>query len=282
MKAACIILTVLILIAILAVCVMVKFATDIAFEERKREHAQASNVFQLVKTMGVIALNENVSLSVSDRFPYLAAITRNSSNSWSFACFGSVILIKWVVTSAHCRKPGTTHRVLLLHDYSRNSSLTYPVLFWRLHEKYNSSKPTPKYDIAVAKLNVDFYQFSMKSSLFDDKLATVVEASVWKTVSTMDKKVYLTNDFDKFDARVVDKTRCYEGYGVDLDDSLMCVDMSPYEDCFVFEFGPLYAGDKVVGVLAVKPADCDTKLAIFTNVSHYTNWIMRSTHTNYR
>lgn len=104
MKAACIVLTVLIFIAIMAVCVMVKFATDITVEERKREYSMpGGTVYQFTKAMGVISLHDNASMPIAERFPYVAAVTRNSSTFWSFACFASVILIKWVVTSAHCR-----------------------------------------------------------------------------------------------------------------------------------------------------------------------------------
>lgn len=282
-KTACVILTVLIVVAIMAVCVMVKFATEITIQEKKREsyvHGGGS-VYNFAKSMGVITLNDNTSQIISERFPYVAAITRNSSSTWSFSCFASVILVKWVVTSAHCRKHGATHRVLIYHDFIKNYTHTYPILFWRLHEKFNITRPTPKYDIAVAKLNVDLYSFSMRPAVFDEKPIREVEVSVWKTVSTMDKKMFLTNDFDKLEMSIVHPTRCFESYGVELDETLMCVDLSDYEDCFTHEFGPIFYGDKVVGILAVKPRDCDVKLAIFTNVSYYSNWILRSTHTTY-
>lgn len=104
MKAACLILSVTIFLAIMAVCVMVKFATDITVEERKREFgALGGGVYHYAKAMGVISLSENTSLPIAERFPYVAAVARNSSTLWSFACFASVVLIKWVVTSAHCR-----------------------------------------------------------------------------------------------------------------------------------------------------------------------------------
>lgn len=215
------------------------------------------------------------------RFPYVAAIIRNSSKEWSFACFASIILVKWVITSAHCRKHGATHRVLLYHDFTRNFSHTYPILFWRLHEKFNMSNPTPKYDIAVAKINVDHYPFSIKPAVFDEKVKTEVEASIWKTVLTMDKKMYLTNDFESFSVKIARPGKCFETYGVEIDESLICVDLSMHEVCFVYEFGPIFSMDKVVGVLAVKPRDCDVKLAVFTNVSYYSNWILKSTHTTY-
>lgn len=109
-------------------------------------------------------------------------------------------------------------------------------------------------------------------------MVTEVEASVWKTVATMDKKVYLTNHFDKYEVRIADPGKCYESYGVPVDDSTICIDTSAYEDCFVHEYGPIYSGDKVVGIIAVKPVDCEMKLAIFTNVSYFTNWILRTTY----
>ncbi|KAJ8706953.1 hypothetical protein PYW08_011087 [Mythimna loreyi] len=268
----------------MAVCVMVKFATDITVEERKRDFLQGDTVyhqFTKTKAMGVISLVDNSSLPVAQRFPYVAAITRNSSSLWSFACFASVVLIKWVVTSAHCRRPSATHRVLLFHDFARNYTHTYPILFWRLHEKFNISNPTPRFDISVAKLNVDFYPFTMQASVFDEKPATNLDAAIWKTLSTMDKRLFLTNDLAKYEVKVTNPAKCFEGYGVELDDSMICIDVSDYDDCFIHEFGPLYAGDKVVGILAVKPRDCDMKLAIFTNVSYYSNWILKATHTTY-
>ncbi|XP_075988218.1 trypsin delta-like [Anticarsia gemmatalis] len=282
MKVGCIILSVTIFLAIMAVCVMVKFATDVTVDERKREYeSRGGAVYQFTKAMGVISLHENTSLPIAERFPYVAAVTRNSSTLWSFACFASVVLIKWVVTSAHCRRSGATHRVLLFQDFARNYTHTYPVLFWRLHEKFNISNPTPKYDIAVAKLNVESYPFTIKPSVFDEKETYEVDAAVWKTVSTMNKKLYLTNDFDVFEVKIASFNRCFEGYGVELDESLICIDLSDHDDCFIHEFGPIYSMDKIVGILAVKPRDCDLKLAIFTNISYYTNWILKSTHTTY-
>ncbi|XP_050558727.1 brachyurin-like [Spodoptera frugiperda] len=221
-------------------------------------------------------LNRSVMMSLGERFPYVIAITRNATNLWTFACFASVILMQWIVTSAHCRVAGYIHRAILFNDFARNQTFAFPILYWRLHEKYNSS--LAKYDIAVAKLNLHSYEPSMKPAVFDESMVTEVEASVWKTVATMDKKVYLTNHFDKYEVRIADPGKCYESYGVPVDDSTICIDTSAYEDCFVHEYGPIYSGDKVVGIIAVKPVDCEMKLAIFTNVSYFTNWILRTTY----
>lgn len=189
--------------------------------------------------------------------------------------------MKWVVTSAHCRNPGASHRVLLYHASTRNDSHAYPILFWKQHDKFNISSPTPKYDIAVAKINMDGYPFAMKPAVFDGNEKTDVQASIWKTVLTMDKKMYLTNDFEVFNVNIVRKGKCFETFGVEIDNSLICVDLSEHEMCFMHEFGPIFSSDMVVGVLAVKPRDCDVKLAVFTNVSYYANWILKSTHITY-
>lgn len=281
MKAACIILTIIIFVAIMAVCVMVKFATDITVEERKREYVPGTGVYQVAKSIAVIALNENQNLPIAKRFPYVAAIARNSSKSWSFACFASVVLVKWVVTSAHCRKKDATHRVLLLSDFARNYSRTFPILFWKIHEKFHQNSSFPNFDIAVAKFNVEDYLFSIKPSTFDNRLVSEVEASIWKTVATMDKRVYLINDFSIMNMRIASPNKCYESYGVHVDESLICIDMSDFDDCFVHEFGPIFHGDKLAGVLAAKPRDCEVKYAIFTNVSYYATWILKLTHTNF-
>lgn len=284
MKAACIILSVLIFIAMIAVCVMVKFATDITVEERRRETQFPHGVYKLRKSMGIVHLSEDISLNFAERFPYVAAIIKNDSNSYTLVCFGSVILNNWIVTSAHCRQYEAIHRVLLYDDFAKNLTHTHPVLFWKIHENFNRNNSTPKFDIAVAKLSGDHgidNTFEIKSAVFDEKEADDVEASIWKTLSSMGRKAYLTNDFDKFDLKIVDKQRCYNSYGVDLDDSLICVDLSEYEDCFIQEFGPIFAKNKVVGVLTMNPKHCDTKFAIFTNVSYYTNWILSSTRTLY-
>ncbi|CAH2084316.1 unnamed protein product [Euphydryas editha] len=278
MKAACVLLTIIISIAIMAVCVMVKFATDITVEERKRDYLPGTGVYQVAKSIA-IALNEDKNLPIAERFPYVAAIARNTSESWKFSCFASVVLVKWVVTSAHCRRKGTTHRVLLLNDFVHNLNKSFPILFWRIHEKFHINNTAPFYDIAVAKFNVDDYSFRIKPSTFDERSVSTCEASIWKTVSTMDRKVYLINDFDKLQVKIASSNRCYESYGVQFDNSLICIDLTNYDDCFVHEFGPIFNGDKLVGVLAAKPRDCDVKFAIFTNVSYYTTWILKLTHT---
>ncbi|CAG9573826.1 unnamed protein product [Danaus chrysippus] len=279
MKAACIILTIIIFVAIMAVCVMVKFATDITVEERKRDFLPGAGVYQVAKSIAVIALNENKSLPIAERYPYVAAIARNSSSSWAFSCFASVVLVKWVVTSAHCRRRDAAHRVLLLYDFTRNFSRSFPILYWRINEKFNINSTIPLYDIAVAKFNIDDYPYAIKPSTFDDRAVTECEASIWKTVSAMDKRVFLINDFDSFEMRIASPNRCYESYGIQVDESMICIDMSDYDDCFIHEFGPLFNGDKLVGVLAVKPRDCEVKYAIFTNVSYFATWILKLTHT---
>lgn len=263
------------MVAVLTVCIMVKFATEISVDDKLRD--DLPGVFRF-KNMGFIRFSENSSLVIAERFPYVAAITRNSSSNWEFACFASVILIKWIVTAAHCRSPGSIHRVLLYSDFVKNYTNTYPITFWRLHEKYDASVPSANYDIAVAKLNgIQDSAFVLKSASISDFNSTDVVASVWKTVSAMDKKLYLTNDFEKFPVKIAPSSRCFESYGIYLDMSMFCVDVSDYEDCFIFEFGPLFFEDTVVGVISVKPTDCDMKLAIFTNVSYYKSWILEST-----
>ncbi|XP_026736689.1 chymotrypsin-like protease CTRL-1 isoform X2 [Trichoplusia ni] len=230
----------------------------------------------------VIALNEhhlhNSSMLVAERFPYVAAITRNASTLWPFSCFACVVLSRWIVTAAHCRHSGSHHRVILFHDFAFNQSYTFPIQLWRIHEKYNTSHPSPKYDIAAARLNLDEYPYVLKPAVFDESEAIHVEASIWKTVSTMDKRLYLTNHFERYYLKIVNSDRCFETFGIVLDESLICVDMSNYDSCFVHEFGPIFSEEKLVGILAVKPQDCDTKLSIFTNISYYTNWILRTTH----
>lgn len=168
--------------------------------------------------------------------------------------------------------------MILFHDFALNQSYTFPIQLWRIHEKYNITHPTPKYDIAAARLNLDDYPYVLKPAVFDESEAIDVEASIWKTVSTMDKRLYLTNHFERYYLKVVSSDRCFETFGIVLDESLICVDMSNYESCFVHEFGPIYSEDKLVGILAVKPQDCDMKLSIFTNISYYSNWILRTTY----
>ncbi|XP_023935314.2 uncharacterized protein LOC112043883 [Bicyclus anynana] len=275
MKVACVILTLIISVAIMAVCVMVKFATDIRVEERARELQPA--VGRLASGIAVVALNENSTVRAAQRFPYIAAIASNSTKSFSFACFASVILYKWVVTSAHCRRRGALHRVLLFSDFAKNLTRTFPILFWRIHHEFDINSTIPFYDIAIAKFNVDDTRFTIKPSTFDNKSVEDCEASVWKTVSAMDRKIYLVNDFDTYSVKIAAASRCYETYGIQVDESMICVDLSDHDDCFTHEFGPIYSEDKVVGVLAAKPKDCEVKYAIFTNVSFYATWIIKLT-----
>lgn len=68
MKTACIVLTLVISVAIMAICVMVKFATDVTVDERSREFHLGGGVYRLTKTMGVIALSDNTSSLLAERF----------------------------------------------------------------------------------------------------------------------------------------------------------------------------------------------------------------------
>ncbi|KAJ8706951.1 hypothetical protein PYW08_011085 [Mythimna loreyi] len=49
------------------------------------------------------AINQKLAYSLADRFPFVIAVTRNATSLWTFACFGSLILRNWMVTTAHCR-----------------------------------------------------------------------------------------------------------------------------------------------------------------------------------
>lgn len=138
---------------------------------------------------------------------------------------------------------------------------------------------SPKYDIAVARLGIEFYPLTIKPSYFDGKAVKNMEMSVWKTVSTMDQKIFLTNEFGKYSVSIAPKNKCARFYGVKLDDTTICVDLSRYDDCFVHEFGPIYSGDKIAGVLALKPGGCHVKFAVFTNVSYFANWIRKTVHS---
>ncbi|KOB75155.1 Alpha/beta hydrolase fold-1 domain-containing protein [Operophtera brumata] len=226
--------------------------------------------------------NTKAANRVAARYSNTKAANRVAA-SWSFACFASLILVKWVVTSAHCRSSNSTHRVLLYYDYTKHYSETYAVLFWRLHEQYNISKPSHKYDIAVAKINMENRNsLAPKAAVFDSQRVTDIEASLWKTVMSIDRKIYLTNDFHMYKLKIESSGKCFQSYGVEISEDLICIDLSEHDEmCFVHEFGPIYNQDKVVGVLAVKPAACDTKVAVFTNVSYYSNWITKSTLTTY-
>lgn len=58
------------------------------------------------KARHVLVLSESSKkhdLGLAARFPYVVAVTRNATNLWGFGCFASLILSKWIVTSAHCR-----------------------------------------------------------------------------------------------------------------------------------------------------------------------------------
>ncbi|KAJ2939261.1 hypothetical protein O0L34_g13355 [Tuta absoluta] len=280
MKNGTLVITLIIVGALLAMAVMIKFATEIKVEDTERHQLDrdpAKTLYKFTGQMGVISLNHNTSREIAKRFPYVVAITRNYSDTWSFACFASIILVKWIITSAHCRKIDSTHRALLYYDFFRNHTHTYPILVWKVHEEYDNV-PIARNDIAIAKLNFEDKLPAMKSSHIDEGGQTSIVASVWKTVATMDKRLFLTNDFESFNVKIAKNSDCLKVFGIPLDDSLFCVDMRAYkQDCFINEFGPIYSADKVVGIAAVMPKDCDIKYAIFTNVSYYTKWILNAT-----
>ncbi|CAG9091878.1 unnamed protein product [Plutella xylostella] len=278
MKPSCIIITLMVILTMIVIVVMVKFATEISVEERRRDSVELSgDVRKIHKTMGLVAVKDDAALiKMAERFPYLAAFTRNSSTSWHFACFGALVVSSWVVTAARCRRLGATHRALLLPELTApgNRTRTHPVLYWKLHDDYNATRPE-LYNIAVVKLYIN--QATRKSAVVQEtKVNDLVQASIWKTLTTMTHEEYLTNDVDKYMCKLTDRSRCSDVSGVDLDDGVICVDMSGHEDCFVHEFGPIFFGNRIVGVLAVKPVSCAAKLAIFTNVSHYSHWILKT------
>lgn len=278
MKPACLMLTLVIIVAIICVCIMVKFATEITVEERKRGLFNGEDVYRLTRSMGIVTLKEE-QLYIN-RYPYVAAVMRNSSNSWVFSCFGAVYESKWLITTAHCRI-NASYRVIFYSDIARNLTRTFPIQFWRIHDHYEVKNNNFLNDIAIAKLNTEMYNYSERNIILDCQISNDIEASIWKTVFTMDKIVYLTNEMANYRPKISDKRLCSELFGIEIDDSIICVDMSEYVDCFINEFGPIFIGDRLLGVLSVKPKECNNKYAVFTNVSFFTNWLRKSSQTNF-
>ncbi|XP_041988045.1 trypsin-like [Aricia agestis] len=272
MKAAVISLVIIVCVAILAVSVMIKFASNLSEEERQRVHGLES--YRIGQNI-LAKIDANLNTKIANRFPYVAAIVRNGSNSWNSVCFGSVILDKWLVTSAHCKKASTgfvRHKVLLLYDFTNNSSRLYDVVFWKAHERFNGSL---LYDISVAAFDMRT-TLKLKTSNVVEMQVPEVDACIWKTVSSMNRRMYLLNDIERYTLSVAPPERCGEFYNITINESQICVDLSSYEDCFIFEFGPVFWGNNLVGVLAQQPKDCEGKLAIFTNVSYFSPWITQT------
>ncbi|XP_063544320.1 chymotrypsin-like protease CTRL-1 [Cydia strobilella] len=215
----------------------------------------------------------------SHRYPYLAAIIAqsgtNDTEGWIFTCFGSVITMRWIVTTAHCKIPDHTHRALLHRDYIYNHTNTRLILRWKVHPGFISNSTVPWHDIALVKVDKDM---ETAAPVFFTNGVQQVQASVWKTIITMDRRTYLTNAMEIYDVELVNPIFCYERYGFTLDDTLICVNMTHDADCFITEFGPIFTPtERVLGVLRLMPNDCDNKLAIFTNVTSYFEWISKET-----
>ncbi|XP_063370663.1 uncharacterized protein LOC134658986 [Cydia amplana] len=133
----------------------------------------------------------------------------------------------------------------------------------------------PWHDIALAEVDKDM---ETAAPVFFTHGVQQVQASVWKTVITMDRRTYLTNNMEIYDVELVDPILCFERYGFTLDDTLICVNMTHNADCFITEFGPIFTPtERVLGVLRLMPNDCDNNLAIFTNVTSYFEWISKET-----
>ncbi|XP_061726900.1 serine protease 3-like isoform X2 [Cydia pomonella] len=213
------------------------------------------------------------------KYPYLAAIIARSVTDepagWIFTCFGSVIATKWIVTAAHCKIQNHIHRTLLYRDYVHNHTNTHLILRWKVHPGYISNSTVPWHDIALAKVNEDL---ETAVPVFFTNGAQQVQASVWKTIITMERRTYLTNDMEIYDVRIINPIFCYERYGFTLDDTFICVNMTRDADCFITEFGPIFtATERVLGILRLMPNDCENKVAIFTNVTSYFEWISKET-----
>ncbi|XP_063631577.1 kallikrein-8-like isoform X2 [Cydia splendana] len=181
----------------------------------------------------------------------------------------------WIVTAAHCNQPNTRHtdRTLFYRDYIQNRTNTIPILKWKVHPGFISKSTVTWHDIALAQVDKEM---NIPAPVFFTSGVQKVQASVWKTIVTMDRRTYLTTDMDLYDVELVDPTNCYELYGFTLDDTLLCVNVTHETDCFVTEFGPIFTPrERVLGVLRLAPNDCNNKLAIFTNVTSYFEWISK-------
>ncbi|XP_063391427.1 kallikrein-8-like [Cydia fagiglandana] len=235
-------------------------------------------IMLMLKLTDVGARNDTSrSSTASQRYPYLTAIITlnitNKSEGWVFSCFGSLIATGWIVTAAHCNQPKHNDRTLLYRDYIQNRTNTHPILKWKVHPEYTATSTVPWHDIALGQVNKDM---DIPAPVFFTSGVPKIQASVWKTIVTMDRRTYLTTDMDLYDVELVDPSICYELYGFTLDDTLLCVNMTHETDCFVTEFGPIFTPrDRVLGVLRLAPNDCDNKVAIFTNVTSYFEWISK-------
>ncbi|KAI9559659.1 hypothetical protein GHT06_013664 [Daphnia sinensis] len=226
-------------------------------------------------------------------FPWQVFLILRKNNDESFACGGSLISERWILTAAHCLMDiNLIHITLGAHDVEDENEVyqeRYTSREYVIHPDWDSE--TLHADIALVRLpiNISFSKYIHPVCLDSpsDPVVNYVKDTVVLTGwgLTSDESDGISSVLRKTIVTVITNEKCLEQYDTVITDEMICTNGEDHQgSCFGDSGGPMNFRQadgtwKQIGIVSFgSNQGCESGYANgFTRVSSFASWIQNIT-----
>uniref|UniRef100_A0A0P4YX08 limulus clotting factor C n=1 Tax=Daphnia magna TaxID=35525 RepID=A0A0P4YX08_9CRUS len=231
--------------------------------------------------------------TAAHEFPWQVFLVLRKNNDESFACGGSLISDRWVLTAAHCLiNNDLIHITLGAHDLEDEDEVyqeRYTSREYFIHPDWDSE--TLQADIALVRLpaTISFSKYIQPVCLDSpsDPAVSYVNDTVILTGwgLTSDESDRVSSVLHKTMVRVITNEKCFEEYDSVITDEMICTSGEDHQgSCYGDSGGPMNFRQadgtwKQIGIVSFgSNQGCESGYANgFTRVSSFVSWIQNIT-----
>ncbi|XP_037717361.1 serine protease grass-like [Drosophila subpulchrella] len=206
-----------------------------------------------------------------------------------FRCSGSLITSRFVLTAANCLSELPISKVRLGGFDMDISENTYEVNIDRNISHPQFALPTPKYDIALLRMaqEVSFSDYIRPICLLVNQKGQNTNPNFKLTGWGKTNSGEMSRILQTTDLQIADLSYCNQKFNTLVDQSQICAGSSTSDACYGDGGSPLsaklnYEGgirEFQFGIVSYGTSSCHN-YGVYTNVTHYMDWIKDTIHAN--